>query len=164
VATKLEGFNRHCPQITSLCKIACPEFKQIMGPPGILIPDHNCNVNIILQNCGDTDVYKPRGALLGNVKNLSINEPRLCKEQHLNAEKLQKQFDARARPLPEPLTPAEKNEFLGKAKINVPAEFQYQYEELLAKHHDVVCKHSQDIGKANHCEHNILLKKSKPRY
>jgi hypothetical protein len=30
VATKLDRFNIHCPQITSLCEIACPEFKQIM--------------------------------------------------------------------------------------------------------------------------------------
>jgi hypothetical protein len=34
----------------------------------------------------------------------------------------------------------------------------------LAKHHDVFSKHSQDIGKANHFEHNILLKNNKPRY
>ena len=34
----------------------------------------------------------------------------------------------------------------------------------MAKHHDVFSKNNQDIGKANHFEHNILLKDNKPRY
>jgi hypothetical protein len=152
VATKINGFNKHCPQITSLCEISCtcPEFKQIMGPPGIVVPDHNVNVNVILQNCGDTDVYIPRGSLLGNVEKSSINEPKLSKDQQLDAEKLQKHFDERARPIPKHLAPSEKSAFLEKAKINEPNEFKHQYEELLPKHHDVFRKHNQDIGKTNH--------------
>jgi hypothetical protein len=55
--------------------------------------------------------YIPRGSLLRNVKNLAIDEPKLSKKQDLDAEKLQKQFDARARPLPKPLTPTEKMNF-----------------------------------------------------
>jgi hypothetical protein len=30
-----------------------------------------------------------------------------------------------------------KQKFIAKAKINVPNEFRHQYEELLAKHHDL---------------------------
>ena len=90
-----------------------------MGPPGIVVPDHQGNVNVNLQNCGDTDVYIPRGSLIANVENSAINEPKLAKDLHLNAEKLQKQFGDRARPNPKPLNQKEKEEFLAKAKINV---------------------------------------------
>ncbi len=46
---------------------------------------------------------------------------------------------------------------------NVPTEYKHQYEELLAKHHDVLSKHNQDIGKVDRFEHNIFLKDNKPR-
>ena len=74
-----------------------------------MVPDHQGNVNVILQNCGDTDIYIPRGSLIGNVENSAVNEPKLAKDLHLNAEKLQKQFDDRARPPAKPLNKKKKN-------------------------------------------------------
>jgi hypothetical protein len=58
--TNLYGFDRHCPQITSLAEIFCAEHSQIMGPLGIVVSDHSGNVNLILQNCGDVDIKLPR--------------------------------------------------------------------------------------------------------
>ena len=87
-----------------------------MGPPGIVVPDHQGNGNVILQNCGDTDVYIPRGSLIGNVENSAINKSKLAKDLHLNAVKLQKQFDNRARPLAKSLNQKEKRRIFSQSK------------------------------------------------
>jgi hypothetical protein len=60
----------------------------MIGRPGIVVPDHHSNVTVILQNCGDTDIHIPRGALLGNVENSSLNKLKLSKKQQLDAEKV----------------------------------------------------------------------------
>jgi hypothetical protein len=70
--------------------MACSKLKQIMGPPKIVVQDHNGNVNVILQSCDDTDVCILRRSLIGNIENSAINEHNLSKEQHLNVEKLKK--------------------------------------------------------------------------
>ncbi len=62
IGTKLDGSDRHCPQITSLAKQFCADHPKIMAPPGIVVPDHFGNVNLILQNCSDDDLNIQRGA------------------------------------------------------------------------------------------------------
>jgi hypothetical protein len=37
IGAKLDGFDRHCPQITSLAEIFCADHPEIMGPPGIFL-------------------------------------------------------------------------------------------------------------------------------
>jgi hypothetical protein len=56
----------------------------------------------------------------------------------------------------------EENDFIQMAEIQAPTEHQNKYKELTLKHHDVFSKNDQDIGKAEHFEHNILLKDNKP--
>jgi hypothetical protein len=60
----------------------------------------------------------------------------------------------------EPLSQEEKEKFIARAKIKVPIEEEYQYEDLLCKCHDVFSKDKQDLGKANNFEHKIEKKKT----
>ena len=68
VSTKQEGFKRHCPQITSIAEIHCKDYKQIMGPQGVVIPDHQGKIVIVLQNCSDVDVKCQEVHLLATLK------------------------------------------------------------------------------------------------
>ena len=74
VSTKQEGFKRHCPQITSIAEIHCQDYQQIMGPQGVIIPDHQGKIVVVLQNCSDVDVKLPRGTLIGSIENSSARE------------------------------------------------------------------------------------------
>jgi hypothetical protein len=52
----------HGPQIASIAEIFCADHPEIISPPGIAVPDHFGNVNLIIQNCSDVDLIIPRGA------------------------------------------------------------------------------------------------------
>ena len=67
-------------------------------------------------------------------------------------------------PLPKPLPPKAKSEFLAGAKITVPLEVQKNYEDLIAKHHDVFSTDKNDLGRGTNFEHKIDLKNQDPTY
>jgi hypothetical protein len=48
--------------------------------------------------------------------------------------------------------------------MNVPIEEKYQYEDLFCKHHDVLSKDKQNLGKAMNFGHKIELKEDNPVY
>jgi hypothetical protein len=73
IGTKLDGFDRLCPQITSLAEIFCVDHPEIMGQPGIFVPDHFGNMNFILQTYSDVDLNITRGTLVRNIENSSQN-------------------------------------------------------------------------------------------
>jgi hypothetical protein len=65
-------------------------------------------------------------------------------------------------PEPEPMSCEEKENFLARAKINLPFEEKKQNEDLLCKHFDVFSNDKQDLGKVNNVEHKIGLKEDSP--
>jgi hypothetical protein len=73
-----------------------------MGPASIVVPDHFGNMNLILQNCSDVDLNIPRGALIGHIVNSAQNEHKLTTKQILDPAKMEKIFNARNKPLPNP--------------------------------------------------------------
>jgi hypothetical protein len=68
------------------------DFKQITGPPGIVAPNEKSNVNVILQHCGDTNVYIPRKLLLGKCKKFCNQWAKIKKYQASYIKKQQPNF------------------------------------------------------------------------
>jgi hypothetical protein len=55
---------------------------------------------------------------------------------------MEAKFNARNNPQPNRTSPQEEKEFISKAKIRLPAEYQRQYEALILKHHDEFSKNN----------------------
>ena len=68
------------------------------------------------------------------------------------------------KPLPKPLQTKEKINFLAGAKIPVPQDMQQNYEDLIAKHHDVFSTDKNYLGRGTNFEHKIDLKNQNPTY
>jgi 16S rRNA G1207 methylase RsmC len=77
---------------------------------------------------------------------------------------MEQKFDARNEPLPRKIFSKEEQEFISKAKVQVPKEYKHKYQDLILNHQNVFSKNDQDIGKAEYFEHNILLKDNKPLF
>ena len=54
--------------------IANPDFPQIFSQPELVIPDHQGDVTMILQNCSSQDIEIPIGTTVGFIENLSNQE------------------------------------------------------------------------------------------
>ena len=155
---------RHSPMaagIKSVSTIGNPDFPQIFSQPGLVTPNHQGDVTLILQNCSNQAIEIPRGTSLGFIENLGNTEFGQISELHpkVTEEKLSKNL-----PKPEPLSTKSRAEFLSKANIKVPAEEKAEYEKLISDHHDVFSKDKSDLGWANNFEHTIKTKTEDPSY
>ena len=113
----------------------------------------------MLQNCSNVDMEIPRCTAMGfleNLKNKCFDEMYSVDEIKLE-EKLSED-----KPLPTPLSQKAKQEFLAGAKITVPKNVQQNYEDLIAKHHDVFSTNKNDLGRGTNFEHKIDLKIKTP--
>ena len=138
-------------------------FPCLFAQPGLVSPDHQGQVMIILQNCGDEAVTIPICSNIGYIEN--VNNPYFDKISEVKTNKWEATVSANAKlPEPEPMSHEEKEIFLAQAKINLPIEEKSQYEDLLCKHYDVFSTDKTDLGKANNFEHKIDLKKESPVY
>jgi hypothetical protein len=79
----------------------------------------------------------------------------------LDPAKLDEQLNAKNKPLPKQMSADEENDFVKKAKIQVPLEYHNKYEELMLKHNVVFSKNNQGIRNTEHFEH-IFLKITSP--
>ena len=155
---------RHSPMaagIKSVSTIGNPDFPQIFSQPGLVTPNHQGDVTLILQNCSNQAIEIPRGTSLGFIENLRNTEfgEILKLDEKVTEEKLSKDL-----PKPEPLSPKARAEFLSKANIKVPAEENDAYQKLISDHHDVFSKDKSDLGWANNFEHTIKTKTEEPSY
>ena len=109
VGTKLDGFDRHCPQITSLAEIFCADHPEIMG--------HcrsrsfwRCKSHFAkLLSCPP---QHSKRYISGNIENSAGNEHILTQEQVLDPAKTEQKFDARNKPLPKRISPKKEREFI----------------------------------------------------
>ena len=103
---------RHTPMAAgfkSVSTIASMEFPMIFAQPGLVIPDHQGDVTLLIQNCSDQDVEIPRCTTLGFIENLKNTE---FKEIHeINQEQLKKSW-SKDKPLPTAMPTDKKVEFL----------------------------------------------------
>ncbi len=124
---------RHTPmaaEIKSLTTIGNPDYPALFSQPGLVIPNHQGAITILLQNCGDADMEIPRCTAIGYPKNLQTNS---FNEIYAIDEKKIEDEAAKDKPIPEPMTNVQKAKFLAQVKITVPAEEQETYTNLLLK-------------------------------
>ena len=78
--------------IKSVSTIGNPDFPQIFSQPGLVTPNHQGDVTLILQNCSNQAIEIPRGMSLGfneNLRNTEFGEI-LNLSEKLTEEKLSK--------------------------------------------------------------------------
>ena len=106
----------------------------LFSQPGLVVPNHQGDVTIMLQNCSDQDIKIPRDTTLGYLENLNNKE--FNNISVIDQEKVKEDFSHDA-PLPKPMSESVKVDFLAHANIKVPAQERQAYEELIAQNHDV---------------------------
>jgi hypothetical protein len=111
-----------------------------------VVPNHQGDITILLQNCGDVDMEIPRCTAIGYLKNLQNNS--FNKIYAVDERKIEDEA-ANDKPIAEPLTNVQKSKFLAQVKITVPAEEQDTNTKLLLKHHDVFSVDKGDLGLAS---------------
>ncbi len=95
---------------------------------------------------------------LENLQNNSFNENLQLDENKIEIEATEN------KPIPEPMSNAQKTKFMEHIKITVPAEEETTYTKLLLKHHDVFSVDKNDLGLASNLKHRIDLKDKEPTY
>ena len=114
---------KHSPMAAgfkSISTIANQDFPQVFSQPGLVVPDHQGDVTLILQNCSSQDIEIPRGTTMGFIENLSNQE--FAEILEINQEEPLKCSGSKDVPLPKPMSGTEKEAFLAQANIKVPAE------------------------------------------
>ena len=155
---------RHTPMAAgfkSVSTIGNLNHPQLFAQPGLVIPDHQGDVTIMLQNMSDVDIEIPRCTTIGFIENLKNDY--FDEISPIDQEDTQKRF-SKDLPLPKPLSKEKQEEFLSHANIKVPREQEQAYRVLLANHHDVFSTDKNDLGWANHFEHKIKTKDENPTY
>jgi hypothetical protein len=145
--------------IRAVSTVASLDYPSLFAQPGLVCPDAEGCVTVLLQNCADQEITLSRRTTVGFIENL--NDPqfeRVTPAEEPNWETTEQP------PSPKPMSSEERREFLSQATLNVPNEEANLYEELLCKHHDVFSKSKSDLGCATNFEHKIELKDDAPVY
>ena len=148
--------------VKAVSTVATLEFPCLFAQPGLVCPDFQGHVMIVIQNCGDVDITLPRCTAVGFIENLTNAE--FEEISPIKEEEWEAKMNASKHVPPPPMSEKERAEFLNQAKINVPTEEQAMYEELICKHNDVFSKSKSDLGSAKNFEHKIELKDDAPVY
>jgi hypothetical protein len=56
--------------IKSVTTVGSPEYPALFSQPGLVVPDHQGDITILLQNCGDVDMEIPRCTAIRFLENL----------------------------------------------------------------------------------------------
>jgi hypothetical protein len=145
----------------SVSTIGNIDHPQLFAQPGLVVPDHQGDVTIKLQNMSDVDIEIPRCTTIGFIENL--NNEYFNKISPINQESTQQEFSENLS-LPKPLSKEKQEEFLAHANIKIPKEQEQAHRVLLAKHHDVFSTDNNDLGWDNHFEHKITTKDKNPTH
>jgi hypothetical protein len=122
--------------LMAVTTIASMDFSCLFAQPGLLSPDHQGQVMMILQNCGNEDFTIPKCSNLGYIENVKNPHFDNISEFYSNEWEIRVSQNPQLSE-PESLSQKEKAKFLAQAKINVPIEERYQYKDLFCKHRDV---------------------------
>jgi len=114
------------------------------------------NAIIMIKNCNTHEIVIPAKTSICNLQPLG--------QQDVTINATDWEHSSEDAPLPKPMASNEHQHFLGRLKINVPAEYKERYVSLFLKNYDIFSKNKEDLGQANNFEHNIKLKDNLPIY
>jgi dUTPase len=93
--------------VQAVSTIASMEFPYLFAQTGLVSPDYQGQLLIILQNCGDKDVILPRGSIIGFIAN--VKYPNFDEISEVKQKKWEAKVSANAKlPEPEPMLHEEK--------------------------------------------------------
>ena len=137
------------------------DFPGLFAQPGLVVPNHQGDVTILLQNCTDVDMEIPRCTVIGFIENLTNEE--FNEISQIDQEDVKKTV-SKDKPVPKAMSKEEKDAFLEKANVKVPDSEKQAYIDLIARHHDVFSTSKNDLGRASNFTHKIELKDNLPTY
>ncbi len=70
ISTSTTGGDRPTTNLNSMAIIASPDFPQLGGVPGWVVPNHAGQVTMVVQNCSPVDKHIPRGTKMGILENI----------------------------------------------------------------------------------------------
>jgi hypothetical protein len=105
--------------IQSVPTVGNPDFPALFLQPGLVVPNYQGDVTLLLQNCSDVDIEIPRWTAIGFLENLQ-NET-FKQIQAIDQNQLEKEI-SKDKPAPAPMSNKDKINFLNKIKSNVPVE------------------------------------------
>ena len=155
---------RHTPMAAGLKTVSTIgnlDFPQLFAQPGLVVPNHQGDVVIMLQNCSSVDITIPRDTVIGFIENLDHEDFNPISEIN---EVEEKKLFSNDLPLPKPLPKDKEQAFLDQANVKVPNVERQAYMDLLAQNHDVFSTDKNDLGYANNFEHSIKTKTDDPTY
>jgi hypothetical protein len=128
MATSTTGGNRPATNLNCMATIASPDFPQLGGGPGWVVPNHTGQVTMVVQNCSHcspVDIHIPRGTKMGLLENIhgETIQPMDGKKIIVQLEK----EDVNPKQV-KPLSPSERKDFLSKLNLNVPKDERRLYE------------------------------------
>jgi hypothetical protein len=92
---------RHTPMaagLKSVTTIGIPDYPALFAQPGLVVPNHQGDVTVLLQNCGDVEIEIPRCTAIGyleNLQNKSSNEIFAIDEQKIKKQGYKGQTNSR---------------------------------------------------------------------
>jgi len=139
--------------VDRLATITCdvPEQPTIFFSPSVNSVIEDDKVLVVVKNCGPTSVALPRGT------NIGFAEP-AASVHTIDELEL---FKSTSAP-PPPLKQDAREKFLNDLHLNVPPFYHNKFVSLFLRNHDVFSKTPNDIGKATHFEHSVMLKNFDP--
>ena len=60
--------------IRAVLTVACLDFPELFAQPGLVCPDSQGNVTLLMQNCGNTEITMPRNTVVGFIENLNSQD------------------------------------------------------------------------------------------
>ncbi len=70
MATSTTGGNRPATNLNSMATISSPDFAQLGGGPGWVVPNHAGQVTMVVQNCSPVDMHILRVTRMGVLENI----------------------------------------------------------------------------------------------
>jgi hypothetical protein len=157
MATSTAGGNRPATNLNCMATILSPEFPQLGGGPGWIIPNHAGQVIMVVQNCSPVDMHIARGMKMGVLENIHGEKIQPMDGKNI-IEQLEKE-NVNPKTI-KSLSLGEQKEFLDKLNLNAPEDERKLYEQLILQNHDVFSKTKDDLG--NNFKHKILTKTDEP--
>jgi dUTPase len=155
-----EGTGTRWPTgVTAVAVVRSPLSPLLTGDPGLVTATQTGEVTVLLHNCAPTEIAVARGDILGEIESVQGQHFEQVKVQEIQAA-----LQASQRSCPPPLSDERKRQMLGDLNLNVPINEKENYLRLIFNNYDVFSKDGNDLGRANHYEHEINIKHKNPIY
>jgi hypothetical protein len=143
-----------------IAEISCPGLPYLVGGPGIVTLDGQKSSLIEIFNTGPEPITLARGQVIGLADNAN-QQPLIPFEADMVNRIAEEQWKKKQRPYTKT---AIMEEFWQLCKLEVPAKYEEDYRQLLAKHLSIFSLNKNEIGYCSTFLHKLFMKTEEPVY